>query len=212
MGKKAVFFCGIDGSGKSTHACMAFKDLKAKGVNCRYEWLRYPRFFSFIPLALSSLLVSTREMHAPADNTTHKGPFHSNKVIIRLWILFQLIDAFLSMLKNVYLPVLVGYTLIIDRCVIDTLIDVAVSLRNEKLIFSVMGRSFLKIIPNNSLVLIFDLKESVAALRKDSNGGVDTLRRKRMHYRSLSKIYCWNIISTDEPLSKVHIKVMKLIH
>lgn len=215
MRKKVICFSGIDGSGKSTHARLVFKELKAKGINCRYRWLRYPRFFSFIPEALYSLISSTRKTgFSSSSQKTHKTPFHSSRVIINLWPLFQLVDVFLTTVKNVYLPSLVHYTLILDRCVIDTLVDIAVSLKNEKLVFGVVGRSFLKLIPNDSLVLIFDVRERIAhvrVLRKNQTEDVGALTRKRILYKSLSKTYRWNVINTDEPFREVHNKVMKLL-
>ena len=212
MRKKVICFSGIDGSGKSTHARLVFKELKAKGINCRYRWLRYPRFFSFIPEALYGLISSTRKTgFSSSSHKIYKTPFHSSKVVINLWPLFQLVDAFLIMMKNVYLPAFFGCTLILDRCIIDTLVDIAVSLKNEKLIFGVVGKSFLKLIPNNSLVLIFDVEESIAVFRKNQTDDVDTLTRKRILYKSLSKTYRWNVIYTDELFHEVHNKVIELM-
>jgi len=210
MRKKVICFSGIDGSGKSTHAHLMFEELRAKGINCRYRWLRYPRFFSLILEALYSPISSTGKTgSSSSSHRTHEAP--SNKVIVDLWFLFQLVDTYLVMLKNVYLPTLFGYTLILDRCAIDTLIDIAVSLRKEKSVFGVVGKSFLKLIPNNSLVLVFDTKVDIVVFRKKQTDNIDTLSRKRVLYRSLSKMYCWNVISTCELFPEVHSKIMKLV-
>jgi len=215
MRKRVVCFSGIDGSGKSTHARLVFKEFEAKGINCRYRWLRYPCFFSFIPLALYGLISSIRKTgFSSSTNKVYKTPFHASKVVIDLWPLFQLVDSFLIMMKNVYLPALFGYTLILDRCIIDTLVDIAVSLKNEKLIFGVVGKSYLKLIPSNSLVLIFDVKERNAharVLRKNQTEDVGALARKRILYKSLSKTYRWNVIHTNETFREVHNKVMELM-
>jgi len=214
MTTKVICFSGIDGSGKSSHARLMLKELRAEGINCRYRWLRYPRFFSLIPEALYHLVGSTGKNESSFSSAKTYNAFHSNNAIIDLWLFFQWVDTFLITLKNVYLPTLFGYTIILDRCAIDTLIDNTVSLGKEKLIFGVVGKSFLKLIPNNSLILIFDVNVGVVVFRRRQTGDVDDvdiLAKKRALYMSLGKKHCWNIVSTCESFPEVHSKVMKLV-
>jgi dTMP kinase len=211
MRKKVICFSGIDGSGKSTHAHMLFRELCAKGIDCRYRWLRHPRFLSLIPEALRSLMKLAGDTGSSSSQKKRETPFHSNQAIVDLWFLLQLTDAYLVMLKNVYLQTLLGRTLVLDRCPIDTLIDIAVSLKKERFIFGAVGKSFLRLIPNNSLVLVFDTEIETALFRKNQTDDVDLLSRKRVLYRSLSKMYRWNLISTCDLFLEVHGEVMKLV-
>lgn len=131
-----------------------------------------------------------------------------------MWILIVFVDTFLSALRHVYLPTLLGYTVIVDRFAIDPLIDTVVSSlwpKNENLIFTRLGNLFVKLIPRNALVLVLDVEEGIAASRKNYTGDTRSLARSRALYRSLGKSYRWNFIYTDEPIAEVHEKIMDLM-
>lgn len=204
---KVICFSGIDGSGKSLHARWVFKELKAEGIKCKYKWLRYPNFFSLIPLALFHLFNPTKTTRPISDATQ----FQTSTVVCTLWPLFQFVDTLLFTTRHVYLPALFGYTLILDRFVVDTLVDIAFSLRSKKLISSKMGKLFIRIIPKNSLVLNFDVEESLALSRKKDISEIDSLAIRRKFYKLMSKTFLLKVISTDKSFLEVHSEVMNFV-
>jgi thymidylate kinase len=209
---KIICFSGIDGSGKSAHARRLFYELEAAGVKCKYKWLRSPHLLTFFPMAFYKL----RDSKEKRDSTTSgrdgsvKSRIKANRFIATAWALIVFVDSFLSMVTNVYLPALFSYTLILDRFAIDTLLDVAISLKKEELIFSTTGRMFLNLVPRNSVVLIFDVGEALAASRRGTHE-VENLSRRRALYRRLSQISHWNVISTEAPFPDVHDRVLELV-
>ena len=208
---KIICFSGIDGSGKSSHARLIFKELKANGIRCKYKWLRYTNFFSLIPLTLYHTYIRTPNSPKTQISFSSETHFQTSTVINTLWTFFQLMDALLFSARYVYLPALLGYTLILDRFIVDTLVDIAFSLKNQSLLSSKLGKLFVRIIPKNSLVMIFDVDENIAISRKNDISEIDYLVLRRKLYHLMTETYVWQIINTHKPFDEVHDEVMEFV-
>ena len=213
MRNRVICFSGIDGSGKTAHARLLFEELEAAGTKCQYKWLRYPHFLALLPLAIYEPR-NFKGKPSPAiapEKIFIKSQIKVSRPVTTVWALILFVDSLLSMARNVYLPVLLNYTLIVDRFAIDTLLDIALDLREEGLIFSTIGKMFLRLVPRKSVVLIFDVEKSLAASRKGSLED-ESLSRKSDLYKRLGQIYHWNVISTEAPFPEVHARVLKLVN
>jgi thymidylate kinase len=209
---RVICFSGVDGSGKSAHARRLFNELEAAGVKCQYKWLRYPHFLALVPLALYEFRTS-KARSSPGivqQQSFMKSQVRANRLIVETWAFILFLDSFLSMARNVYLPVLFRHTLILDRFVVDTLLDIALGLKREELVFGITGKLFLKLIPRSSTIFVFDVEEGLATYRK---GPLEEayFSRKRALYRRLSQMYNWNVISTEAPFPEVHDKVLRIV-
>jgi len=215
IGRKVICFSGIDGSGKSLHARLVLRELSAGRARCKYKWLRYPRFFSMLPLTVSHLLhLRERGDLSPTSHEPSTNRLMASRTIGTLWMFIVFVDTFLSSVRHIYLPSLSGYTLVVDRFAVDPLIDIvvhSVAPKNESLVFSALGKLFAKLIPRNSLVLVLDIEEGAAAARKKHPADSHSTARSRALYRSLARIHGWNLIRTDRPIAQVHDEIMKLV-
>ena len=209
--RKIICFSGIDGSGKSSHARLILKELKAEGIRCKYKWLRYTHFFSLIPLNLYHAYMRTPNSPITTTSFSSETNFQTSTVVSNLWTFFQLVDALIFSARYVYLPALLGYTLILDRFIVDTLVDIAFSLKNKSLLSSKLGKLFIRIIPKDSMVLIFDVDESIALSRKSDISETDSLVIRRELYHLMTETYFWQIINTRKSFLEVHNEVKEFV-
>lgn len=203
---RTIVLSGIDGSGKSAHALKLSQELKHQGKPVRYLWMRgYGRTLLSFPL-----LVLCRILKITEVRTLNNGikvslyRFYEHKPLRFLWPWVQLVDSLLFSIWLVYCPLLFSKDVIImDRSVIDTLVDVIAD-THAPIAFQSFQRFLLALLPKNSIVVIFDVCEEVAMVRKKDIFCVEYLTSRRGLYKRLAAGYGWKIAPTEEKFEIVH--------
>jgi thymidylate kinase len=162
MSQKPMFICitGIDGVGKTTHVNLILKHLREKGIKCQYKWLRFHHFFSLPLLAFCRVAGYTRLSTLGNSQKCSYHEFYKSGFVSAVypWILF--FDTFLFTSIKVYIPMFFGTTIVCDRFVYDTLIDLMVATKDYKTYKKPVGKFFLKLIPKNAHFVMLDLDKS----------------------------------------------------
>ena len=125
--KRIVYVTGIDGSGKTTACEMIGKHLQAQGYEVETLWLRFNHFYSKPLLALCRLIGLTKYETVDGIRIGYHH-FYRSRLVSWLFIRLQYLDAKRVFRKKI-MPRMQRSgkrAIILDRYVIDILIDVSV--------------------------------------------------------------------------------------
>ncbi|AKB33063.1 hypothetical protein MSSIH_2373 [Methanosarcina siciliae HI350] len=168
MSQKSMFICitGIDGVGKTTHVNLVLEHLREKSVKCQYKWLRFHHLFSLPLLAFCRVAGYTCQSTLGYSQKCSYHEFYKSRLVSAVypWILF--FDTFLFTTIKVYIPMFFGTSIVCDRFVYDTLIDLAVATKDHEIYKKPVGKLFLKLIPKNARFVMLDLDKSAIFSRR----------------------------------------------
>ena len=213
MNKVRISLIGIDGSGKSTHLYALLQELHNRGLCCKYINLRgeYFRFIS-VPFLIVCKLVGRegkfifdgREYH-----TRHPYFGSQRNSINDAWTLLFLVDICVLALLRGYFSTR-RRIILVDRCIIDSIVDLMASLRDDTLYKGRLGKLFLRLMKPRITVLL-DLEEEEALDRGQDIPGLNYLRLRRPLYKKLSADLKIPIINSDRSFDIVHQEIIASI-
>lgn len=129
MSKQKIIVCfiGTDGSGKSTLALHAFKKLHQRGMRVRKTYGRLEPLFSKVMITFGGrLFLKERDMFADYDRylRSKRSVYSKSSKLIRIYFYIILLEYYFQMLFKIIIPFKVlGYSVISDRYVHDTIIN-----------------------------------------------------------------------------------------
>jgi hypothetical protein len=85
--------------------------------------------------------------------------------------------------------------IIFDRSPIDTLVDIIADTRLP-IETGILRKLFLSLLPGGSIVIILDVNEEIALIRKEDILGKSHLSIRRKIYLKLAELYRWHVITT----------------
>lgn len=207
---QVIFLTGVDGSGKTTHTRYLIEEMKKHGINAKRVWMRGRGlvFVSLPLLGVCRLAGLTKVQKLPNGDQVSEYHFFRNKAVSRIWPWMQLLESIIATVYLILIPSLFTKFVIVDRGVLDTLVDLCVDIRNEALINTV-GRLFVRLLPKNSLVIILDVSEEVSMSRKREIPNLSYLLSRRRAYHRLSMAYGWKVIDTSGDFQEVHREILR---
>ena len=112
---RVIVFTGTVGSGKSTHMKLLYSKLKRKGFKTKMCFLKTGHLFAFIlEFLLAKMIVGMRKDVSPIRALVEEKP-NLFRRIFRLWLGLDLISITLKFLVGVYIPLKLGYTILIEE-------------------------------------------------------------------------------------------------
>lgn len=191
MTQKPMFICimGIDGVGKTTHVNLILEHLRKKDIKCQYQWLRFHHFFSLPLLIFCRAAGYTRLAYLGNTQKCSYHEFYKSRIvsIIYPWIL--LFDTFLFTTIKVYVPMFFGTSIVCDRFVYDTLIDIAVATKDYEIHRKSVGKLFLRLIPKNGKFIMLFLEKPLIFLRRPELRDDIIFDERYLLYESYTRIF-----------------------
>ncbi len=158
---KMVYFFGPDGTGKTTQAKLVSSWLKEKGFRVWRTSVKHHHMLSYLVLKLLYSRGPKKEV------ISHHGFDDALARRIRTpWKFLELASLLLVIFYRVILFMLLGYVVVCDRYVLDTLVVLSYFLKNPKLMAGTSVKLVTKLIPRNSLLLYLDAETDVILWRK----------------------------------------------
>ncbi|GAM10720.1 hypothetical protein OR1_03013 [Geobacter sp. OR-1] len=154
---RVIYMTGVDGSGKSFLTEKLITELQRQGISVSHLWLRFSNITSKPLLAICRLLGLNYYLEVNGVRIGYHD-FHRSSLIAWLFILFQLIDTWLMTALKVWPKLGSSNVLICDRGAYDTLIDVMVDTKLQRLYRTSLGRLFVKLLPAPHKVLLISRK------------------------------------------------------
>ncbi|MEM2228670.1 MAG: hypothetical protein ABIM44_06000 [candidate division WOR-3 bacterium] len=218
-----VILVGTVGSGKSTHLRLLNSELKKNRLRVRMICLKTGHMFAFIlEVFLAKILMSNRKGVYPIRILIDEKPLVFKR-IFKLWILLDLISITVKFLVSIYLPMKLGYTLLVEEYIPATISDyiyISRILRFHLKMNSLIIRYLLKLMnlctpvqtvfldaENNELYLRYKLRGS-------PNETEDYLRMQRTVLYHIAKTLSSNFLyinTSSRTPSEVHRLIMNHI-
>jgi thymidylate kinase len=213
MNKKPMFICliGIDGVGKTTHVNLILQYLRNNGIRCEYLWGRHYHFISLPLFAFSRL---TGYTYTPSIDgkriCTHNEFYRSNLIsLIYPWLL--LIDAAIFTITKIKIPMYLGKTIVCDRFVYDTLIDIAISIKDYEIYNKFICELFLTLIPKNAKFIMINLEKSNIFSRRPEIKYDTTFNDRYELYRRFKDNFKIPMVDNSENIGDVNNLLLKTI-
>jgi thymidylate kinase len=212
MKQKPMFICitGIDGVGKTTHVNLILEHLREKGIKCQYKWLRFHHYFSLPLLAFCRVAGYTRVSTLGGTQKCSYHEFYRSKVVSFVYPWILLLDTALSTTTKVYIPMLFGNTIVCDRFVYDTLIDLAVATKDPEIYKKPVGKLFFLLIPSNSKFVMLTVDKQTILSRRPELRDDATFDEKYEFYGRLAEIF--GIVSISNVTNISNVKAQLLFH
>lgn len=162
---RLIVFFGPDGSGKTTQSRLVASNLKEQGFRVRFVWIRAHHSLASV---LSKILVCfgyCRPNNAQANNYKL---FDINLVprLKRFWELIEFVSVIPWILLKVKLPLLLGFVVVADRYLIDTIVSVAYFVEDDEYLSGYTARILLGMAQKNAFLIHLDAETSVILKRR----------------------------------------------
>jgi dTMP kinase len=171
------------------------KFLKNKGLEMNYVWGAYDL------LALRPVLKIGKQMHKKRGSRSPKSEGGSVKLLLNSRLLsflyrhFTLLEYRFEIFFKIYVPLKLGKSVLSDRYVYDTIINLSVNLNDSVEDFKANLFKFSASCPKPDLVVYVDVPEEVAFQRKDDIPSINYLKKRRKLYLTILKDY--NFVALD---------------
>lgn len=194
---RLIAFAGVDGSGKTCLLRGLQDRLDAAGVPHRHVWSRFRNYLSKPLLALARLTGHNRKEQFGAVRVGYHE-FQHAPWLAWPFLLLQAVDAAFDIWWRYHRPrsraVILG-----DRCVYDTLVDLAVDTGLDEVVFGRLGRWLVGLLPEPRLVVV--LNRDVARIRASRPDALldRYFARRRVLYQRLARTFDLPVIDNNGP-------------
>lgn len=125
------------------------------------------------------------------------------------WVLF--IDILPTYFLRIFLPMRLGYSVISDRFVYDTMIDIMIDTHDYEIHRKYIGKLFLSLVPKNARIVLLDLDESIIKERRKEMVYDTSLKERRELYHKIAREFQIPIINNDIEITKVQEELHKVL-
>jgi thymidylate kinase len=201
---KVVCLVGGDGTGKTAHAKKIVTDLNKSGAKCRYVWFGQPYLLSYPFMFFCNKLGYTQNHVLPNKIVCQEHQYYRNRALTLVWPWIQLFDLAVLVLSRVYLPVWRGTTVVCDRFIYDTLVELMADTDDRELYRKTAGKLILSLKPAFALIIRLNVKAQMAFERKNDVPDVRFLRVRRDNYEIIGRQFKIKTINAEQPFDFVH--------
>ncbi|MDH7508579.1 MAG: hypothetical protein QHH00_04180 [Methanomassiliicoccales archaeon] len=212
MKPRLICIIGPDGTGKTTQAKLLVEKLRKKEVDCDYKWMRFHHFFSLPVLALARLMGLSEVKTSKNGRIIGYHYFYKSKMISKLYTGLLFLDTLSFTMMKVYIPMkLLKKTVVCDRFIHDTLIDLAVSTGDKSVYNSKMGKLFIKLIPEDAKTFMLITDEDVLRERREDVMEDKTLEIKIDLYMRLAQQFKITMMEANLPIEEIQNTLLRAI-
>jgi hypothetical protein len=162
-----IAFFGPDGTGKSTHVDLLVSHFKANKTKVKKIWIRSPHTLAYL---LSRILMGigfSKRISNPYGKQTTIPAVDKNRGLRFIWPWIELTSVIPLVLIRVYIPLHLGYTIVAERYVVDTVVTIAYFVDDLSFLHSRIARLLLHLAPKNTVFIHLD--STYSALMKRRN-------------------------------------------
>jgi len=150
-----VHFFGPDGAGKSTQVDILVRNAKAKGIRVKKCWVRSPHTIAFILWKVFVKIGFYRAISNPLG-ALFKFPAVDRCTALKLLWSFVEFFGVLPIVIRTRILLLMGYKLIAERYILDTITTIAYFVNDINFLRSRIARLLLYFIPSNTVFIFLN--------------------------------------------------------
>ncbi len=188
--KKFICFIGIDGSGKSTLAKKILENYVKKNKKIKITYGRFTPIISKFVMSIGRKIFMEKKNDMYVDYEKYlrgkKLVMGKKTTLTKMYIFLIITEYILEVLFKIIIPRKLGYSIIVDRYVYDTVInDISIDLglsieETNKIIYRLF-----KFLPKPDKTFFVDIEEKLAFSRKNDIPSVSYLEKRRKYYCGL---------------------------
>lgn len=194
---RVIVFFGSDGAGKTTQARLLIRHLQFNKCRTRWAWLRGRHSLAFFIAKFFLKRGYFRKLRAP--NGVFYRVFDPGLLprFKRLWEVIEFLSVLPWIILRVHLPRVLGYTVVAERYVVDTVVYLSYWLGRDFL-QHFTAKVLLSFIPQDSVLFHMDAETQVL-LERSRNDTVTTdyILFQRESYRMLAEMLKATTIDTS---------------
>lgn len=206
MMPRFIYLTGADGTGKSTYAQFIVQTLQGLGIRPIHRWLRYPFIFSLPFLVYARIKGFSKYEN---QNNFYQGYWYfKNSVIMHLifpWV--YLLDGAIASIRFIYIPLLLGKTIVCERFLIDMVVDLMIATEDDCFHKKLPGILFFKLLPSEGKILVLDLDMPTIIQRRPELRNDKRLGDRLNAYHIISTDYQIDQLATHHSLAEVMNKI-----
>ena len=192
---RVIIVSGIDGSGKSTQLALLKRYLELRGFSVGYAWLRWFAAFTYL-LYLYARIMKRTIVVKSRSRPVHIHVFWIDPVLRVLYPRVLLLDLLMRFTLSMLVARLRSYdVLLIDRFVLDVVVDLLWEVRDAKILRCTLVRVLWKYV-RNTIILVVEPKE--AAKRKSDIVSLKEVAFKRRCFEVFAKYFRVPVIDTTK--------------
>lgn len=189
-GSKLVVFFGSDGSGKTTQARSLASHLQRQGFRVIVVWIRAHHSFASV---LSKILVRLGYFRYVVSYGKTRRSFVIELLpgLRGFFGLLEFISVLPWILTRVKLPLLLGYVVIAERYVVDTIVNIAYFLHDPRFLRGYAARILLAMVPKDAFLIFLDAETETIISRIEKRReelDVDFIEFQRKSYASFAAL------------------------
>lgn len=201
-----IVFSGLDGSGKSTQAKLLEDFFQKYNVSYNYIWLRSPNQLSIPLIILFKLLRISHSKKTKSGKMIGVTNLENHKIFQKIWKK-TLFSDLKFVIKHKIEPLLTTSKIpIIDRFIIDTLVDLAID-TNDDSVIDELGNQFLSLLPKYSKLFFLDITPQLS-YERNLEESVSILERRQRLYYKISKYVNLIIIDGTKSIEEIHKQII----
>ena len=210
---RMICLFGPDGVGKSTHTRLIHELLSLRETRVKTVWIRGPHTLSYllsIHLMKAGRVKETVNPYGRVKKTLRIG---GGPIVKTIWASFELISVLPLVLFKVLIPYWMGYTIIADRYVLDTMVTIAYHIEDPTFIEGRLARTLFWLIPRGSVLIHLDAEyETLAQRRERLVEPAEFIEFQKKCYGWLSEQTSAHYIDTSEkPIEEVSARIIEII-
>ena len=202
---------GPDGVGKTTHARLLTLELMRKGYRVKRVWVKNNHTIAYLVVSLLKF-ISKRSVVMLPSKAILTNILAQSRLGRKLWLWIDFIGVVVKLIFGVYIFKLLGYIIIADRYLPDTIVSMIITLNEPKAMKSLPIKFIISRIIKDRINLVM-LDRSYEHI-KNSRDWVEPpalICYQRALYRIIAKIINAPIVSTDKDISEVHRNILSLL-
>ena len=156
MPPRFIAFFGPDGTGKSTQVKLLVNHFQSHKNKVRKVWIRSPHTLAYLLSRFFVRIGFYRVVLNPFGRKMKLPAVHLDRRIRLFWSIIELLGVMPAILFRVYVPLFLGYTVVAERYVIDTIVTVAYYTNDLGFLQSQTTKLLLRFVPKNTLLIHLD--------------------------------------------------------
>lgn len=205
----SIIFCGLDGCGKTTQAKNLLNYFIKCNVESNYVWLRYP-FRLIIPFVifLRFFKLSAYPRTIQKKNNGIKN-LQDHKFLSFLWEKLLFYDLKIDYYFKVKKPIDSNKIIILDRSIIDTVVDLVLVTGNTKKLEYFL-KKFSTLLPPSRQMILLDITPELS-FERNKDEDLEQLIIRRDLYHKICQINNLKIIDGTQNVDDIHQQILTLI-